>query len=268
MSKTTTSPLLWLPSAADGVQVTPSGTAWANSAWVEVSASAPSTVYPAFIVALPNNAGVVATLSAEFDIGIGAASSEVVVATTAVRIHPDLWGTSATVPLGVLYSSIASGSRIAVRVRHSATANTNIYRMAIGYYAALGGATGWTPTAPTVAPLAGAGVTVTCSATPWAFGSWVQVLASAASNIVVTGIVIAAPARCYEVQIGTGGSGSETAVLTLPYAMTAGGGDGFNYVRFARPLCLSTGTRISLRTRSAASSTSQVFGTIWYTANP
>jgi len=267
MSKTTTSPILWLPSAADGIQLTPNTTAWTDGAWVELTASAPSTVFPAFLTVLPNNGTTVAAVSAEIDIGVGAAASEVVVAKTRVRVMADQWAPTSTVPLGLIYSSIASGSRIALRVRHGATADTDVYRVALGYYTALGGASGWSPEAPTVAPVGSTFNTITSGAA-WTFGSWVEVLSAAAVtvNSLITGIVATNISAPHEIQIGTGAASSETAILTLPYATTGGGGDGFNWVRFPRPICINAGTRVSLRTRSG-SSTVSFNGTLWIVGN-
>lgn len=275
MSKTTTSSLHWLPSAADGVAVTPSGTAWANSSWVELTASAPTDVFLAFLTFTANGgATLAAQVSTEFDIGVGAAASEVVVATHRVRVMPDFWGPVSTTPLGVLYASIASGSRVAVRLRHSATANTNIYRVAIGYYAALGGASGWASASPTYLPTGATTIQVQGSGTvAWAFGAWVEVIPAAAvtTNILITGIVTASIDTVNELQIGVGAVGVEAAIATLPYATSTGGGggDGLNYHRFPRPFCVNSGSRVSLRTRFAATlrSANAFFGTLLFVNN-
>jgi hypothetical protein len=267
VSKTTTSPLLWLPSAAAGIQLTPSGTAWTNTSWVQLTASAPSRLYSAYLAILPNNGAVVAQLSVEIDIGVGGAGSEVVVATVRARVMADLWGPVSTVPLGALHAFIAAGTRVALRVRHGATGNTNVYRVALGYYADLGGASGYSTSAPTVAPLGASFVTVTSGGSAWGFGSWVEVLSAAAvtSAIRLTGFVATNIGRPHEIQIGYGAAGSEVAKMTLPYSHTGGGGDGFNYVRFPRPLCVSSGTRISVRSRCGT--TLQTFNpTVWYVA--
>jgi hypothetical protein len=265
MSKTTTSPLLWLPSAADGVQLTPSGTAWTNTSWVQVTASAPSRLYPAYLAILPNNGAVVSAGGCEIDIGVGGAGSEVVVATVRGRVMADLWGPRSTLPLGALYAFIAAGSRVALRVRHGQTGNTNVYRVALGYYASLGGASGYSTHVPTVVPLSASFATITSGSSAWAFGSWVELLSAAqvTTAIRITGLLAANITRPQEIQIGFGASGSEVAKTTIPYGHTGGGGDGIDYVRLGRPLCVSSGTRISMRARCGT--TLQTFNpTLWY----
>lgn len=265
MSKTTTSPLLWLPSAANGLSLVPSATIWTWGSWVELTSSAPSALFPAYLAALPNNGNTVAQVSAEFQVGVGAAGNERVVAHLRVRVMADQWGPMSTFPLGVLFSSIAAGSRVALRVRHGVAGDTDAYRTALGYYAATGGATGWTTTPPLVAPTGGSFVTVTSGGAAWAFGSWVEVLPAAMvpTAIMLTGIVPTAIGVPHEIQIGAGAAGAESSLITLPYATSAGGGDGFNYLRFPRPICISAGTRISVRSRSGTPS-SQWFPTLWY----
>ena len=269
MSKTTTSGLAWLPSAANGISLTPSATAWANGSWVELTSSAPSTLYSAFIVVMPNNGAIVPAVSYEIDLGVGVSGHEVIVGTFRARAHGDLWGPTSTVPFGLIHNRIATGTRVAMRIRHGATSDTDVYRVALGYFAALGGATGYASSIQTVAPFAGTFNTITAHAsTPWVFGAWVEVLAAVhvPYNSLIMGMIATNITAPHEIQIGAGAASSESDLITVPYGTTIGGGDGFNYLRFPRPICINAGTRISMRTRSGTNNIS-FNGSLWVTRN-
>src|SRR3989304_40153 len=73
---TTTQPQNVAPAAAAGASITPSGTAWANSAYAEVISSTGSAITVLGVIVNPG----VTSVEFEMDIAKGAATSEVVVA--------------------------------------------------------------------------------------------------------------------------------------------------------------------------------------------
>ncbi len=103
--------------------------------------------------------------------------------------------------------------------------------------------------------------TVTASATPHTKGSWVEVIASTSSDtslltVAVTGIQTSTVNTASLLDIGTGGSGSETAILS-----NVAVGGAFQ-TSFATPACLAfevpfkipSGTRIAARLQSLVAS--------------
>jgi hypothetical protein len=105
-----------LPTAANGTLVTPSGTNWANSAWVQLSAPIANPILITSIPFDPTNAQ-----EFEVDLGTGAAGSETVVTTLAGNAantngNQILFLTS---PL-----LIAANTRVAIRMRKTSTSVT------------------------------------------------------------------------------------------------------------------------------------------------
>jgi hypothetical protein len=115
--KTTTSPLA-LPSAAT-LSITPSGTAWANTAWSELTSGLGYDCAIAAVV-FPGYVGAVCEL--ELDIGTGAAGAESVITTfRAAGISGANTGRLITLPA---FYQVTAGTRIAARLRTSGTNTT------------------------------------------------------------------------------------------------------------------------------------------------
>jgi hypothetical protein len=237
------------PSAAAGVSVTPSGTAWANSSWVQVIASTPA---PIVVVGLVVGGG--PSVEFEFDIGKGAAGSEKVVATISGNTES---GASSPrwLPLPIPVDNIAAGQRVAVRVRKAGT-STTAYTVKLVYYEKpISGSVATTPNPSLVAPSAAAGVSVTPSGTAWANSAWVEVIASTGDAIVLGGITInPAVAVEYEIDVGVGAAGSEVVVTTIRGRSATAGAP---QTIILQPLLdnIPSGSRVSVRLRKAGTST-------------
>jgi len=245
----TTTALKVAPSAAAGVTVTPSGTAWANSNWTQVIASTPTAIVVAGLVV-----GGGASVEFEFDIGKGAAGSETVIATisgvTKSGASSPRW-----LPLPIPIDNIASGQRVAVRVRQAGTTATNYTVKLVYYEKPISGSVATTPNPSLVAPSAAAGTSITPSGTSWANSGWTQVIASTADAIVLGGITInPAAAVEYEIDVGVGASGSETVVTTIRGRSTTTGAP---QTIILQPLLdnIPSGSRVSVRLRKASTST-------------
>jgi hypothetical protein len=245
----TTTLLKVAPSAAAGVTVTPSGTAWANSNWAQVIASTPAAIVVAGLVV-----GGGASVEFEFDIGKGAAGSETVVATisgvTKSGASSPRW-----LPLSIPIDNIASGQRVAVRVRQAGTTATNYTVKLVYYEKPISGSVATTPNPSLVAPSAAAGTSITPSGTSWANSGWTQVIASTADAIVLGGITInPAVAVEYEIDVGVGASGSETVVTTIRGRSTTTGAP---QTIILSPLLdnIPSGSRVSVRLRKSGTNT-------------
>lgn len=129
----TTAHLKSAPAAANMVSVTPSGTSWANSSWVELidNLEEPSAVV-GFTFAPPVNDH---NLDFEVDVGVGAASSEVAVTTMQATAFHTASGTGnyrSHIVLPFVYL-VNVGNRISVRMRKSGT-TTNAWKYGLLYY--------------------------------------------------------------------------------------------------------------------------------------
>lgn len=267
MSKTTNQPTLWLPAAADAVQATPDATAWAAGAWADLTTSSASVMYPRFLAVLPNDGGVLTELSAQIEIGVDptGGTTRIVVATCRVRFGANQWGGRATIPLPLIYSVIPSGSRVSVRVTHSASSDTDVYRIALGYQTSLGGATGYLNTVLTCTPIDSATASI-AGTTGWANGAWTDLITALAADALIVGVVAAGWTVNGEIELGadpTGGTSYVSIAPSLPYTTPAAdSGTGIGYVRLPHPIRVTAGSRIAMRQR--ANTSSAFNGTIWH----
>src|SRR4030095_4497577 len=126
------------PSGADAVSVTPNATAWANSAYVEVLTATDAACVLTGI-SYYTTLGESSSVSYEFEIDVatGAAGAETVIATfrgSNVRVFAGtLAGPTQWQAAPVAIDNIASGARLAVRLRTGST-NTTAWFIAITYF--------------------------------------------------------------------------------------------------------------------------------------
>lgn len=259
MSKVTTEPYLWLPSSADGIQLAPSSSAWTYGNWVELTSSAPSDLFAAYLAVLPNNGASMAPTSAQIQIGTGSGGAEVVVGTFRVRFFADQWAPASTFPLGLIHDRIASGTRVALRIAHETASDTDAYRTALGYYSSLGGTTGYSTGLQTASPIDSATVNV-AGTTAWAAGAYSDLIAASAiaTPIFLLGFVVANYVTNGVVEIAVGAT--PDLVCSVPYDATAANGVG--YVRFPNPIRVAANARVAMRQR--ANTSDPFFGTVWY----
>src|SRR3990167_4010231 len=205
----TAEPQRTLPTAAGGTSLTHSSSAWANSAYGEMSASIGSAIT---IVGVAVNAG----LAAEFEIDIarGAATSEVVVATFIGHVE-SLGGLGNHVFFCYIpIDDIASGQRIACRLRKSGT-DTTAWTVKLVYYNSVSATVGVTANESLVAPSAAAGVSLTPSGSAWVNSAWGELSASL-TDIAVLGVAVnpGVGATEFEIDVGDGAATSEVVVGT------------------------------------------------------
>lgn len=234
------------PSGAAMATVAGSGTAWANSGWVQVIASTAAAIVITGVV-------VDAQVTAEFevDVGRGGAGSEVVVGTIS-GTRKSAAGGAWYLQFPIAIDNIGAGQRVAIRFRRATTTAT-AWGFRLTYYEKpVAGNVPVTTQASKVLPSAAAGVSVVPSGTAWQSGSWVQVTAATANAIVLGGISVQPPAAAeFEIDVGTGASGSETVITT--FRDITGNSNGGPYYKMLKPALdnIPTGTRIALRIRTS-----------------
>lgn len=263
----TSSPLLSLPSAANGVTVTPPGISEGWSDWVELTPAAASDMRIATIIALP---GTRATDNFyEVEIGAGSLGNETPVC--AVRGYS---GNNAGGPadyddaiqLGVLADVITTGQRVSARLRQTSTATTP-WLVSMQYWALPMTGNVVAATVGQVNVPSGSRLSVTSSGTPNTYGSWVEI-ASATDAEWVLGNVMGIDGNFsdWELQFGTGLSGSEVPLWSVKsygaWFINANAWQGGPWNILLRPPLgpVPAGTRLAARLRSGNGARTLTFG--------
>lgn len=258
------------PPAANGVNLTPSGTSFANSAWFEIHAGIPAdwaVVGICFQTDMPNGGSGAANDRGYFNLqlGTGGAGAETGIATIDGDFISEI-----TCPWQVLYLSVpkrvASGSRLSVRLAKFGV-YTQTWRIALLYYTEplVGSAT--------IPILTGSvtriSSTISLPAGDWAWSSWTQLTAATASDLLLSQISVACDyqtARQFEAQIGIGAAAAEVAVASVRGFK---GSNGFSLSFLAGGLrefpvwplrLIPSGSRVSCRIRKSVTGTASWTG--------
>jgi hypothetical protein len=266
------------PSLAGNPILTPGAAAWTWGSWAVLSASLASDYLPHGLhltyLAVPYGV----TLSPfrwEIEIATGTDGNEVTYATvadTALCVTspvPDLllicFGN--TLPLGV--TLIPSGTRVVARVRKSvadATATLKAGVYLTGHDSPAGASDLTYPlddhldgshTSTSKVTPAGSTLAPVLAAYP-SYGAWLEVIASAANDLLVHGTAFSTPFSVanagHHLQFGIGAGGSES-----PYALVgcprAGVASGNGVMRLRRPLLVLAGERLSIRASGGGAAT-------------
>jgi hypothetical protein len=119
------------------------------------------------------------------------------------------------VPLG----GITTGDRVSIRVRSSSASTSITYLVGLMTYETLTDTdhVAGSDTPMRSLPDAANAVTITPSATPWAYSSWVELTSGLGNEITVLGIVPAGPLSTieYEFELGRGASPNEVGFTTI-----------------------------------------------------
>lgn len=246
MAATTTKLLLAVPSAALGVNVTPSASAWVWSSWVEIEDVAPT---PMVLQGYSLNGSAWTNADFEIEFGVGVAGAEVTVARHRATMSTAANHNSFTLPVPM--NVVNTGDRVAVRVRAS-VGNTTAVRVALSYYdGSTFDSTNVTKNILEVYPATGAnGVSLTPSTTTWGNSAYAQLVASTTDAIYLTGLQFVPAGTSgvsFEIDLATGASGSETVIHTIRgrYDTAAG----WIQNTFPMPVPVPAGTRLSTRIR-------------------
>ncbi len=258
----TTTPQKVLPSAATAVSVTPSATPWANSAWVELSAatSAAWVITGLSVVPDPGTFGVGrANVSFEVDLGVGGEGAEVVRTTFRGHYGNTFYNGPGYLPCALPVDNVANGVRLAIRMRKSTT-TTDVWKYAVTYLVkALVGDLQVTAKPQKVAPPAASPVTIAVPVTQWTSSAYSTVIASAAADLVLVGIVCHNTyVNNYEIDLAVGAVASEAVITTFRaynWQITNPDGPGFTPFRFGLN-AIPSGSRVSARVRGTGASLS------------
>lgn len=239
-------PLIPIPAAANSVTITSSSTAWNNSSWVELENSLAND---SALMSITVCHATTADLQFEVDIGVGAAASEVVIATVKGRTNIVLAdvGEDCNFNMPIPIEALSSGDRVAARIRTNAS-STFDFRVAITV-AETPLTTGLLTTANPlkVEPSAAAMATATSSGTPWANASWATLMASAPADLVIVGVAITVNTAQWEVDLGIGAASSEAVIATIRGVQDLTMN---SQIMFPIPLdVVSSGDRVAIRVR-------------------
>lgn len=262
MAQYLTNPVKTAPAAANGVAVPPSGTAYNNSAWVELLAAAgAASALTSVICVTP-----AVTATFEVDIGVGAAGSEIVIATLKGQYKDNNSCSDGRMSLPIPIAAIPNGARVAVRMRKSGTSTTN-WAWAIEYIELPVVGNLLTTDRPTLITAPAADLTnIAVSTTAWAYGAWTTIVTAVGAETTIVGLVIPAPfaSADYEIQLGKGSAGAEVVIGNFKGYAT-NNADGPSYVPLWNPIGgITTGQRLAARVRKAGTSASTVpFGLVY-----
>lgn len=255
-----------LPSAADGVTVTPSGSAWTSSAWVQLSAS---VSLASLLTGLSFRTASTAAAQWEIDIGTGGAGAEVVIGTLkgiSQQVGSNLGDSSLHVRLPIPIDNIAAGVRLACRIRLSTTAVTVWVISVTILEKPIVGSLLTTVKPLKVLPSAANLTSVTTGGSAWVNSSYGQIIASTPAAIVVVAIVIFQLTSTidFEVDIATGGAGSETVITTLRGRVSSQASNPW-IVPLPNPLDnIAAAVRVAGRGRASGTSNDVRFGLIYF----
>ncbi len=263
MSILTTTPLKCAPSASAALTVTSgSGVAdWIVGSWVEFIASAAANLQLAGLVVSPNRSGQQGSNpgvdESEFDIGIGTAGNEVVIATVRLNLFNTNWYGLCVWLFPVPLDVIASGVRVAIRLRCKGTTVTTVSNpVVLLYYQGLDSDNVSTKVTKT-APPAATGVSIIPSVSAWGNSLWSELITSTATEIAIAAICVTQIAANveWEVDLGTGGAGSEVVATTVRFQQGASvTGTPGGLALPAGLLPIQAGTRVACRLRRNSTS--------------
>lgn len=241
------------PPAVSFTAVTPNGTAWNNSNWFQIIASTGAAWVLTGLTVSP----AVSNVDYEFDIGVGSAGNEVVIATLGGFVSAG--GNSGCAwqftPTSVPIDAIPASSRVSVRMRKVGTSTAQWF-VDMHYFLKTGLGVGTTANPTLVAPAAAAGVAVATNTTGGANSSWVE-LHSGLTNIAILSVVCNFPsvADYWEIDIGYGTAGNEVVAGTI--ALTERSNIGNRRVfPFCIPIAIAGTNRIAIRVRRSTSAAS------------
>lgn len=254
------------PAAAGAVALAPSASSWVNSALFELLASAPAALLVTGI-----NISISGTAQPfEIDLGVGAAGLEAVVTAFRGDYKDASFRGPGYIPHVIPLDAIPSGSRISARLRKNGTSVTPWKVCATYLRKPITGNLTTTAKPQKVAP-ASAVLTVTTAASAWGNGSWGTVLASAASDIVITGLVlpVLGGGQEWEGDLGVGAAASETVITTEHAVRDNSISDGPSVFPLANPLdIVLSGQRVAARIRGAEAAARSLTVAIVYHEKP
>jgi len=243
---TTPGAIQTLPSAGAGASITPSGTAWANSAYAQISAAVGSD-----LILLGVTVAIALGADYEVDIATGGAGSETVIATV-TGCDQFAVMSNGYHPLSIPIDNIPNGARLAARLRKTGSSTTAVL-VSVQVLAKPASGVSVTTNPSKVFPSAANSATVSTGSNNFTPTAYTQVVAATADAIVLAGVCVCVSNSFgelsqTEIDIAIGAAGSETVVTTVRTDATTGASAYFAL----RPLLdnIPSGSRIAVRARS------------------
>jgi hypothetical protein len=265
MSLLSTKAMKMAPSAAASASLTSGGSSWTSGSYVELLSA---TGAAAAFVGLRTNGGGAGNQQFEIDIATGASGSESVIATVRISAPNPSNGIGVyTLPIPV--TGIANGGRIAARAR----CNNISQAIAItAFYVEDIDSDDTTMKPLNAAPSAANNASVTPSGTAWNNSSWVELTAALADPSAIAGLSIMEPnigatPVDVEMDIGTGGAGSETVVTTLRGGAYGNSGVALFALNLPVVLPVTGGPRVAYRMRKTSTNTTAWSAALMYYAD-
>ena len=235
------------PVDADGVSVTPSGTAFNNSAWVTVFTADADCV----LTSLSFQPGTTATF--EVDVGVDTGGGESVIATHTGQVaNSTTIGGTAFLPFRIPIDAIPNGAAVKVRMRKSGT-NTTAWIWQLTYYKKPIVGTILTTANPQLITTVNGAPTLDSINSAWANGDWTAIFTASADSV-ITGFVdhFIFNGADYILEFGI----SSTPIWSIKGRQ--GLGDFSIYKMIKHPLQIASGASLDARWRKAGTSLSEM----------
>jgi hypothetical protein len=236
------------PAAANNVTVTPSGVSWVPGAWASVIDPVDADCALTGVCLIQSVGG---GSDWQFEVDIAAGTSggggETVIATVKGKYGN---GIPSWMWLPIPVDAIPSGSRISARINLK-NADPAPSTVSITYLKKPIVGTLQTSAQPViVVPSASQCIDVNGSGSPWVYGAWATLLASAATDLTIVAMVLepTQSGETFELQIGEGAAASEVVRGTLKCETVSLAGPG--WLPLPNPITISSGSRIAARVRS------------------
>lgn len=248
----TTNTQFALPPAANAISITPSGVSWGSSGYTTIVASTTEADVLTGIILVASGA----FLQFEVDVAVGAAASEVVIATVkgAGITSPFDVGRGSILRLPIGIDAIPNGSRLSFRIRVSTTsvvawtfAFTYLKKPIVGNYLT-------TAKPSKVVPSAASLIALSTSAASYANVAWVEIVTSTTTAQVLNALILLEGNFDYEVEVGIGAAGAEVPI-TIWRNTSIGTITGHDWNGLTNPLnAIPIGSRVAMRWRNSAAS--------------
>lgn len=242
------------PAAATGLSITPNSTTWAWSNWFELDPSTAAAWLMSGLVVTPDQLGPGA--SAEFEVGVGAAGSEIAVDRFRGHWGNTFYASAGELPRSVLLDAVAALRRVSLRMRKSNTSVTPWHVKASYYRKPLTGSVLSSAKPQKTYPEGANHITLTVGASAWATSTTTTLIASAAADLLLVGILpyTAGVAADWEFDVCVGAN--DAAAVRVTSVRFRHNGiqpvDGPTLMPLYTPLnAIPAGSRVSVRTRSS-----------------
>jgi hypothetical protein len=252
------------PSAATGVSVTPSGSNWGNSDWVEVE---DKILTDGWI--LTGISVIPGTTSVPFEVEVGTGTPGNQVSLGILRGYVGNTAAVGYLAYPIPIKGPVEGDRVWVRLRKGGT-NTAAWFLAVTYYdLPIEGTVTATRQGAETHPQAAGGINVTSGGSAWVSGSWTVLANPTPLEWAVGAVNFQVPGQVdeWELDLGIGDGGSETVIHTVRSRKkdnTAVFPSGLYTVLVKPAIVVPVGSRLSARLRRNTGAGAYAVSIVYY----